>query len=77
VDGQAIDGPVSRNKFQLYNFVWDSTTVANGKHDLTITGHDATGNTGTSGIYSIFVSNSILVDTAPPAAITDLRAVPG
>ena len=77
LDGQTIIGPVDVMKSGDYNQPWDSTTVTNGKHVLSFTAHDAVGNPPHRPVeYTIFVNNPIPVDATPPAAVTDLRAVP-
>jgi len=45
-----------------YSISWNTTTVANGSYNLTSKAYDAAGNTGTSAVVSVTVSN----DTTPP-----------
>jgi len=42
-----------------YSFGWNSTTVANGSHALTVKGYDAAGNIGQSGTVTVTVSNTV------------------
>ena len=41
-----------------YELSWDTTTVANGAHELTARALDAAGNTGTSAVVSVTVDNA-------------------
>jgi phosphatidylserine/phosphatidylglycerophosphate/cardiolipin synthase-like enzyme len=45
-----------------FSFVWDSTTVANGPHDLAVRATDAAGNSTTSSTVGVDVQNLVLDD---------------
>jgi len=45
-----------------YSVTWDSTTAANGTHQVTAVARDSSGNTATSAVVSVTVNN----DTTPP-----------
>jgi Domain of unknown function (DUF4082)/Bacterial Ig domain len=45
-----------------YSVTWNTTTAANGSHQLTAIARDSSGNTATSAVVSVTVSN----DTTPP-----------
>jgi chitodextrinase len=62
VDGQprATDGAAP------FVLSWNTTTVANGTHELTAVARDAAGKTGSSPPVSVTVAN--VVDTGPPTA---------
>jgi Big-like domain-containing protein len=49
-----------------YSVSWNTTTIANGSHNLTSKAYDAANNTGTSSIVSVTVSNS---DTTVPTTL--------
>ena len=51
-----------------YAITWDSTTASNGGHTLTAVARDAAGNTTTSAVVSVTVSN--VDSTAPTVSIT-------
>ena len=51
---------------------WDSSSVADGPHDLVVTASDAAGNTSTA-TASVTVAN---VDTTPPSTPGSLRHGP-
>ncbi len=61
---------------QPYSFDWDTTTVANGAHQLTAWAYDLSGNVATSSSVNVTVDNPAPVDasitsfTATPATIT-------
>lgn len=73
LDGQALQEPVIMQS-PIYEYQWDSSTVPNGMHVLTLAASDAIGNYFVSSSISFFVNNPIPIDTTPPAAINDLRA---
>src|SRR5207244_9303016 len=52
-----------------YAVAWDTTSVADGSHTLTVVARDAAGNTTTSAAVSVTVDK-----TAPTAAITSPTA---
>jgi chitodextrinase len=68
VDGQAVGTDSSAP----YVIPWDSSSVANGAHELTAIARDAVGNAGTSQPVAVLVDN--VVDVAPPTAPTGLVA---
>jgi trimeric autotransporter adhesin len=49
-----------------YQAVWDTTTVANGQYDLRVTTTDAAGNSSTSAIVTVTVSNTFQVTVSSP-----------
>ncbi len=48
-----------------YSFAWDVSSLASGAHTLQVVASDAAGNSGSSGVLSVNVSNTP-VDKAPP-----------
>jgi chitodextrinase len=68
VDGQTV-GTDAAAPFVI---AWDSTSVANGSHELTAIARDAAGNTGASEPVTVFIDN--VADTGPPTAPTGLVA---
>ena len=54
-----------------YTYPWDSQTVGNGSHQLTAKAFDAAGNTNTSSVVAVSVSNG---DTTLPSTPTGLTA---
>ena len=62
LDGANLGAPVP-GPGSSYSTTWDTTTVTNGNHNLTALATDSGGNTGTSGIVSVTVSNPVV----PPA----------
>ncbi len=55
-----------------YQWSWNTTTSANGSHNLSSKAYDAAGNIGTSTTVTVTVSN--VADTTPPTAPTSLVA---
>ena len=61
-----VDGVIlGTSTSESCNFAWNTTTVANGAHTLTVTATDAAGNSASNSI-TVTVSNSV-PDTTPPA----------
>jgi fibronectin type 3 domain-containing protein len=56
-----------------YSFPWDTATASNGSHNLVAVASDAAGNTATSTIVPVNVSNTT-PDTTPPSAPGNLSA---
>ena len=57
-----------------YEISWDTTTVADGDHELTAEARDAAGNVGTSASQTVAVDNGI--DTTPPEVRLNALASP-
>ena len=70
VDG-AVIGSVTTAP---YEFTWDSTTVSDGDHTLSVEARDAAGNVGTSAPQTITTINGI--DTIPPEVALNALASP-
>ena len=68
VDGQTVGTDTTAP----YLFAWDSSSVANGAHELTAVARDAAGNVGASGPVAVLVDD--VADTSPPTAPTQLVA---
>lgn len=68
VDGQTVGTDTTAP----YLISWDSSSVANGAHELTAVARDAAGNAGASGPVTVLVDN--VADTSPPTAPTQLVA---
>ncbi|HJR98821.1 MAG TPA: DNRLRE domain-containing protein [Actinomycetota bacterium] len=68
VDGQTVGSDATAP----YVIPWDSSSAANGAHELTAVARDAAGNAGTSQPVTVLVDN--VPDTAPPTAPTGLVA---
>ena len=68
VDGQTVGTDSSAP----YVIPWDSSSVANGAHELTAIARDAVGNAGASQPVSVVVDNA--ADTSPPTQPTGLVA---
>src|SRR5207244_920038 len=66
-----LDGVLqSTSTVAPYSWSWNTTTAANGGHNLSSQAYDAAGNTGTSAIVTVTVNN--VADTTPPTAPTNL-----
>lgn len=61
VDGQLVTSASA----SPFSFAWNSSSVTNGSHSLTVTASDAAGNTGSSSI-TVSVNNLVVKDTTPP-----------
>ncbi|MGH9722028.1 MAG: S8 family serine peptidase [Bryobacteraceae bacterium] len=71
-----IDGQFSSSTtVSPFSFPWDSRSVANGSHTLTVKAFDAAGNVGSSAV-TVNVSNQAAPDTAPPS-VTITSPYPG
>ena len=70
VDGTAI-GSVTNAP---YEFTWDSTTVADGDHDITVEARDFSGNVAASPVQTVTTNNG--VDTSPPVVSLDAIVSP-
>jgi hypothetical protein len=70
VDG-AVIGSVTSTP---YEFTWDSPTVADGDHELSVQARDAAGNVGTSAPQTVTTINGI--DTTPPEVALNALASP-
>lgn len=66
VDGQTVETDTTAP----YQIPWNSSSVANGAHELTAVARDAAGNAGASGPVTVLVDN--VADTSPPTAPTHL-----
>lgn len=53
-----------------YTFAWDSKTVANGSHTLSVKARDAANNTKTTTPITVTVTNTVADTTAPTVALT-------
>lgn len=70
IDGQA-SGSVTNGSF---SFPWNTATVGNGAHTLTVRAYDAAGNTSITN-STVTVNNQVAADTtAPTAAVTSPAA---
>src|SRR5271168_1286097 len=69
VDGASVG---SADTASLYNFSWNTTSVANGSHTLTAVAKDSSGNTATSAGVKVTVNNpvasTLTVSITSPAA---------
>jgi Bacterial Ig domain len=57
VDLYVDDVLVAHSTTAPYTLSWDSSTVANGRHDLQLVGIDLAGNTNSSGRTTVFTVN--------------------
>ena len=64
VDGQSLGGEASSSP---YSVTWNTTTVADGSHVLTVVARDAAGNTKTSAPVPVTVANAVDPPADPPA----------
>ncbi len=63
LDGQNLG---AEDTSSPYSVAWDTTTAANGPHQLTAVARDAAGNTTTSTSVSVTVANAPVPDTTTP-----------
>lgn len=56
IDGTALPGEDTEAPYAI---VWNSTSVADGAHELSVRARDAAGNTATSGSVSVTVQNNV------------------
>jgi hypothetical protein len=61
---------LSASNVAPYSYSWNTTSVANGSHNLTAKAYDATNNIGQSGNITVTVSNSVTDTTAPTVSVT-------
>ncbi|TSC69106.1 MAG: hypothetical protein G01um101456_351, partial [Parcubacteria group bacterium Gr01-1014_56] len=60
VDGVAV---LTEDTTLPYSFAWDTTTVTNGSHTISALARDQAGNTATSSVVSVEVSNTVTVSS--------------
>lgn len=66
----AVDGaPLGTDSSTPYNYTWDSTTVLDGSHTITITAYDITGN---QAVDSVTITSNNMVTPPPPFPINPL-----
>jgi beta-lactamase superfamily II metal-dependent hydrolase len=71
-----LDGAlVATDTASPFAWSWNTTTSTNASHTLTSTAYDAAGNSGSSAVISVTVSN--VADTTAPSAPTSLAATAG
>jgi Big-like domain-containing protein len=59
--------PVATATASPFSFSWNTTSVGNGSHTLTVAASDAAGNVGSASI-PVSVNNPVVADTQPPSA---------